>query len=206
MDCAGIASCNEDREPPIDIAAPLFVADDLALDFINTRFGVGGGEQDYFDSDARVLAWLQRAGLPTPQVEAKAPRGALLKAALALRDSARGLLEKRKAGLVGNPADLNRLLALDSGYPQLVWSKQQSARREQHRRVTCVEALLLPVADAVATLIAEGDFSLVRECECSDCTLWFYDRTKSHRSRWCSMALCGNRMKVAAFRARQKTQ
>jgi predicted RNA-binding Zn ribbon-like protein len=62
----------------------------------------------------------------------------------------------------------------------------------------------VPVAEAVATLLAKGDFSLVRKCECPDCTLWFHDRTKSHHRRWCSMALCGNRMKVAAFRARQK--
>nr|WP_254214234.1 CGNR zinc finger domain-containing protein [Burkholderia multivorans] len=32
--------------------------------------------------------------------------------------------------------------------------------------------------------------------------LWFLDRTKSHRRRWCSKALCGNRQKVAAFRRR----
>jgi predicted RNA-binding Zn ribbon-like protein len=62
----------------------------------------------------------------------------------------------------------------------------------------------VPVAEAVATLLAKGDFSLVRKCESPDCTLWFHDRTKSHHRRWCSMALCGNRMKVAAFRARQK--
>ncbi|NEJ40784.1 CGNR zinc finger domain-containing protein, partial [Rhizobium ruizarguesonis] len=37
-----------------------------------------------------------------------------------------------------------------------------------------------------------------------DCTLFFLDTTKSHRRRWCSMALCGNRMKVAAFRSRKQ--
>jgi predicted RNA-binding Zn ribbon-like protein len=193
-------------ESHIEIAAPLFLADDLALDFVNTKFGVGDGRREWLDSDARVLDWLQRAGLPTLKFKARARRGALLDAALALRESARGLIEKRKGGLIGSPAVLNRLLALDSSFSQLVWSKQQSARREQLQRVTSIEALLVPVAQAVATLIAEADFSLVRECESSDCTVWFYDRTKSHRRRWCSMALCGNRMKVAAFRARNKTE
>jgi predicted RNA-binding Zn ribbon-like protein len=190
----------------IEIAAPLFLADDLALDFVNTKFGVGDGRREWLDSDARVLDWLQRAGLPTLKFKAKARRGALLDAALALRESARGLIEKRKDGAIGNPAVLNRLLALDSSYSQLVWSKQLSARREQQRRVTSIEGLLVPVAQAVATLIAEADFSLLRECESADCTVWFYDRTKSHRRRWCSMALCGNRMKVAAFRARNKAE
>lgn len=47
------------------------------------------------------------------------------------------------------------------------------------------------------------DFNLVRKCEDSDCVLWFVDKTKAHRRRWCSMALCGNRNKVASFRQRQ---
>jgi len=192
-------------EPHIDTTAPLFLADDLALDFINTKYGVGDARRELFDSDARVLDWLERAGL-TSTSEAKGSRGALLDAALALRESAGALIEKRKGGLVGNPAGLNRLLALDSSYEQLVWTKRQAVRCERHRRVSSVEGLLVPVAHAVAVLVAEADFSLVRKCESSDCTLWFYDRTKSHRRRWCSMALCGNRMKVAAFRARKKTE
>jgi predicted RNA-binding Zn ribbon-like protein len=64
--------------------------------------------------------------------------------------------------------------------------------------------LLVPVAEAMAELLETGDYQLVRRCENPNCTLLFYDRTKSHRRRWCSMAICGNRMKVAAFRARQR--
>jgi predicted RNA-binding Zn ribbon-like protein len=30
----------------------------------------------------------------------------------------------------------------------------------------------------------------------------FYDDSKTQRRRWCSMALCGNRSKVAAFTRR----
>lgn len=49
----------------------------------------------------------------------------------------------------------------------------------------------------------ELDFALVRQCEHSDCVLWFHDTTKSHRRRWCAMALCGNRHKVSEFRKRR---
>ena len=65
-----------------------------------------------------------------------------------------------------------------------------------------VEAFLAPVAEAVANLLAEGDFDLVRHCEGKACVLWFYDRTKGRRRRWCTSTGCGNRAKVAAFRAR----
>jgi predicted RNA-binding Zn ribbon-like protein len=68
------------------------------------------------------------------------------------------------------------------------------------------EQWLAPVAKAAAELLAGGYFELVRRCEDRDCVLWFYDRTKSHHGRWCSMAICGNRNKVAAFRQRQQQQ
>jgi predicted RNA-binding Zn ribbon-like protein len=43
----------------------------------------------------------------------------------------------------------------------------------------------------------------VRNCE--GCSIWFYDHTKAHRRRWCSMALCGNRSKARSHRQRVAT-
>src|SRR5271156_3383543 len=94
---------------------PLFIADDLALDFINTRFGVGQSQRECFGSDESVLQWLQRTGSITA-ITGEMPRGrsgTLVKAAIELRESARDLVACRKAEKVGNLAVLNRFLALD---------------------------------------------------------------------------------------------
>lgn len=196
-----MSTLSEPHNHPSDA---LFIGDDLALDFANTAFGLGTEQRECLGSDAQVIDWLRLAGLPTPELGGKPRPGALLEAALALRKTARRLLEERKAGGVGDVTALNRLLGLGSSYQELVWSDGEEPRCERRQRAATVEALLVPVGEALAALLAEGDFSLVRTCESSDCTLWFYDRTKSHRRRWCSMAQCGNRMKVAAFRARKK--
>jgi len=66
--------------------------------------------------------------------------------------------------------------------------------------------LLVPIASAMADLLSQGETQLVRRCENPVCTLWFYDRTKGHRRRWCSQAVCGNRAKVAAFRVRKRLE
>ncbi len=182
----------------------LFLADDRALDFINTSYGVGEDHQECLGSDARVLEWLKQAGFPPPTEPPSARSGALLKAAFELRKIALELVIARRAGGVGNVATLNRMLALGNSYRELVWSKRAGPTLEQRRHAGSIEALLVPVAEAVATLLAHGDFTLVRKCEGSNCVLWFYDHTKAHRRRWCSMESCGNRMKVAAFRARVK--
>jgi predicted RNA-binding Zn ribbon-like protein len=87
--------------------------------------------------------------------------------------------------------------------PALVWDEVQPHLVHQGGAPSPARALGV-LAEAVATLLAEGDFTLVRQCEHPECVLWFYDRTKSHRRRWCSMALCGNRHKAAQFRARNR--
>jgi predicted RNA-binding Zn ribbon-like protein len=184
---------------------PLFIADDLALDFINTRFGVGQSNRECLGSDESVLQWLRRTGSITA-VTGEVPKGrsgTLVKAAIELRESARELVACRKADRVGNSIVLNRFLALDRSNKQLEWRQGKPPTLRLQRHLPTVEAALAPVANAIAALLTEGDFQLVRTCESSDCTLWFYDRTKAHHRRWCSMAMCGNRAKVASFRARQ---
>ena len=182
------------------------VGDHLALDFINTRFGVDAAERDILSTDADVLDWLARTGLPADPAGLAIEEGALVSAAVALRETARDLVEHRKAGTRGDPASLNAVLASAQAHQALEWKKGEPPRRVLERVSDRPEALLVPVAESLAQLLAEGDFALVRCCESPDCTLWFYDRTRSHRRRWCSAADCGNRAKVAAFRARKRAE
>ncbi len=67
------------------------------------------------------------------------------------------------------------------------------------------------VAGALGELVAiaflaefDGGFEHLRECANGNCRSVFYDRSKNHSGRWCSMRSCGNRAKVRAFRERQK--
>ena len=64
------------------------------------------------------------------------------------------------------------------------------------------EDLFAPVANSAAMLFAEVDRSRVRQC--GQCVLHFYDTSKKGIRRWCSMQLCGNRLKVAAYAARRR--
>ena len=51
--------------PPDTAPEPLFVADDLALDFVNTTFRVDESRRECFASDESVLQWLRRTGSMT---------------------------------------------------------------------------------------------------------------------------------------------
>ena len=50
----------------------------------------------------------------------------------------------------------------------------------------------------------DGTFQHLRTCASQDCRAVFYDRSKNHSGRWCSMEVCGNRAKVRAWRERQR--
>jgi predicted RNA-binding Zn ribbon-like protein len=50
----------------------------------------------------------------------------------------------------------------------------------------------------------DGTWAHLKECAGEDCNAVFYDRSKNHSGRWCSMSACGNRAKVRAWRERQR--
>ena len=55
-----------------------------------------------------------------------------------------------------------------------------------------------------AAFLAEldGSWDHLKVCGGETCTSVFYDRSKNHSGKWCSMQSCGNRNKVRAWRAR----
>jgi predicted RNA-binding Zn ribbon-like protein len=59
------------------------------------------------------------------------------------------------------------------------------------------EDLFAPIAHRAAMLFANLDHHRVRKR--GQCVLHFYDSSKKGTRRWCSMQLCGNRRKVAAY-------
>jgi predicted RNA-binding Zn ribbon-like protein len=194
------------RPKELSKSRALFLAGHPALDFLNTRMRVNEDLVDLLQSDEYVLLWLKQAGFPAPTIDGRTAPLALLHSARSLRESIRSLVEKRKAGRRGDPSILNNFLAASQSYPRLVWNKSKTPTVETVRRQDTAESILAPVAEAAAELLMTADFELVKRCEDETCVLWFSDQTKSHRRRWCSVEICGNRHKVAAFRERRHYQ
>ena len=182
------------------------VASHLALDFLNTVVQTEDGPRDFLTDAAAVESWLKDSGW-SDVVGAGAPSGQLLRYATELRAIARALIRARIAGTAGDPTELNQVLARGEGYPELHWPGGQGAPTlKLVRKRSGAAAALAPLAESVAQLLTEPDFGVVRNCENSACSLLFLDRSKTRRRRWCDMSICGNRMKVAAFRLRQQAK
>lgn len=186
--------------------SPLFVAGHPVLDFLNTRLRVNGELVDILQCNEDVLRWLEEAGFPIADTGRNAVSLRLLGLARRLRENIRMLVEKRKAGQLGDPSVLNEFLVEGRSHPKLVWKKAGLPKIDRVRKQNTPKAILAPLAEAAAELLATADISLMKRCEDETCVLWFADQTKSHHRRWCSMELCGNRHKVAAYRKRRHNE
>jgi predicted RNA-binding Zn ribbon-like protein len=187
------------------VSSPVdFLGDHPALNFINTLHMVGSELTDTWESDEDVAAWIVREGLRATLPSTAWPVGALLRKARSLREIALKAVEARKVKKMLPLDELNGFLEHSVSHRVLSAKSRMNLDFKRVYRQKTVEQYLAPVAEAVAELLSHGDFDLVRHCEGGQCVLWFYDRTKAHRRRWCSPQLCGNRAKVEAFRARAR--
>jgi predicted RNA-binding Zn ribbon-like protein len=129
-----------------------------------------------------------------------------------LREWSRGFVEKERGRSLARDDfrkldRLNRLLERDESFSQIAPTTSKDGypfELRAMRKWRSPEALLLPIAEALARFACSEDFTYVKACEGPTCTLLFADRTRGGARRWCSMAICGNRAKQAANRHRSK--
>jgi len=212
------------QQPAETRPPPMFVADALGLDFLNSIGTPVDTVVEWLASGEDLLAWLEQSKLLEP-ADAAAIRtnsfpGELDEVAAqarALREWFRDFVHSHMGRpLTAKALDLleplNRVLERDEGYGTIVarpaHSQDQRVRSglqwRARRRWSTPNSLLLPVAQAMADLVCSEDFSLIKGCEGKICTLLFLDRTHGRVRRWCSMSICGNREKQAAYRTRSK--
>jgi len=66
------------------------------------------------------------------------------------------------------------------------------------------DVVIALVLGVVAEATADGRWSRVKACPGPHCGWVFYDASRNRSRQWCSMQLCGNRVKGREFRARRR--
>ena len=190
----------------------LFVGNQVALDFLNTRPVQNGEPMELLPDFSALLRWFQAAELlsarevATLQQEWRESVRArrTVEAMRDLREKLRKeILEWEHGGTVHRSTveELNRLMAEHPMHTRLKTSGRGCAT-ELWFEARDPEDLFAPLARSLAALFADVDRGRVRKCD--QCVLHFHDTSKKGTRRWCSMQLCGNRLKVAAYAARQR--
>lgn len=189
-----------------------FVGNNLAIDFANTKIASNGSPLELLQRGGDLAAWASSAGLISEReadgrIRDWNERGAsVLREALKFRTVIHDLVVGLAAGssVDGNIIKvINDHLKMKIGNTEIVPS-ESGFEKVLRADYADPRQILAAVAESVADLLAYGDLELIKKCENPDCVLYFYDTTKNHNRRWCSMAACGNRAKAKAFYQRMK--
>jgi len=190
----------------------LFVGNQLALDFLNTRPVQNGEAQELLSDFSSLLHWFRAAELlKDHQItllwkrwEESPSARHTLEGICGFREELRKEVLRWEAGQNLHRArieDLNRILATHPMLTRLIETKdglRMTLSFDPHQP----DDLFAPLAHGAARLFAEADRTRVRKC--GQCVLHFLDTSKKGTRRWCSMQLCGNRLKVAAYAHRKR--
>ncbi len=185
-----------------------------ALEFINTAELQQGQPAEHLPTPADVLDWLCRRNLVhldardrvLALVAASPGEGnRLVELAHGVRTAMREVVEatvERRAPDPAMLARINRTLRTRPIY-ELVLSTDGVSYDHRHEGDP-VEGALAFLAESIARVVSQGQPDRLRICANPDCRIVFYDTSRNGQRRWCNMATCGNRAKVARYRARQR--
>lgn len=169
----------------------------LVQDLVNTVDLEGGTEE--LRTPPRLTAWAREHGVAGPAFDA-----AGLADVLVLREALREVCEAH-AGLDVSPGTLDALAALLGRAPlRLAVDAEGAATLHPAPGLTGPAALTAAVAAGIAEAVADGTWPRLKTCAADTCRWVYYDRSPSGRSRWCTMAICGSRAKMRAYRSRTR--
>ena len=190
----------------------LFVANRPILDLLNTKPVLPDGPTELL-SDVRALErWLIASGMVTSPKSRATVRGwrhsteaaALLEHLIAFRERLRTAVIRIESGASPTDAFLAEVNTLLLRYPLPTSLHRRDGKiiRETIFEPREPADLWAPLIDGTADLLAEAETSRIRKCE--SCVVHFFDTSKKGSRRWCSMSICGNKLKVAAYQRRKR--
>ncbi|HWH23330.1 MAG TPA: CGNR zinc finger domain-containing protein [Candidatus Limnocylindria bacterium] len=183
------------------------------LDFVNSLDKGRAGTIDRLSDLQAVLEWLaghdllhhemiqEQLRLHASEQSRERVMGQVRRVRAALRELLDATVESRPP----DPAalrDVNRALRTNYVY-ELVPAPDGVSLDHRHEGDPIAGALAR-LAESIARELNEPDADRLRVCASDDCRWVFRDSSPAGRRKWCDMAVCGNRAKVARHRARQR--
>lgn len=169
----------------------------LVRDFVNTV--EYQEDEEGWESPDDLAAWLRSRDLLGEDVTATEDDLALAKT---VREGLRSVL----ATHAGHDADASALRSLDDALAELPL-RLSFGGSESFALAPATDrgarAALAGVLDAVRASREDGSWSRLKVCDRVTCRWAYYDYSKNRSSRWCTMAGCGNAVKMQKAHARR---
>lgn len=190
----------------------LMVGNQPVLNLLNTRPVVAGDQREMLSDTGALVRWLESCGLvTTPMLNRRwqnwsdeAGAGTFLRELVRYREELRDVVLRIEGGRPPSRAFLDHLNKRLSAHPYrtAVASKAGGLEAFQAEGPSVADTLWAAILHATVELLIVVDPKRLRQCE--SCVVHFYDNSKKNARRWCSMRMCGNKIKVAAYQQRQR--
>ena len=175
----------------------VYVSGRRCLDFAGTMKYRSSAREELL-TDPRLLSeWAVQAGLLDEAIDITDDD---LAAAIELREAIYRTVIARLEQHRPQVADLD-LINEWASQPQLT---PRLLRTGATRREGTASQLLASLAADLLDLIAGADIENVKRCAHPGCSRLYVDSSRAKNRHWCGMSTCGNKVKVQAFRARQR--
>jgi predicted RNA-binding Zn ribbon-like protein len=172
---------------------------ELVQAFANTFWDLERGRPEQLGSPSALAAWLRRRGLLGAHVRLDQDD---LRRALNVREGIRALLFANS----GADPDRGAITRLNAGLRGACMSIRldAAARPEFAAPNERLDGALALIASSVAVAQLEGRFGRLKACPGPDCGWAFYDHSRNLAGTWCSMSICGARVKARHYRQRRR--
>jgi predicted RNA-binding Zn ribbon-like protein len=170
----------------------------ISLSFVGTLGDRGSTPLERLSTPEALAAWLARAGLESSDVPVTP---AALRRAVRLREAIARVVTAVRTGQLPVDEDVASMnAAARKVAPIALDARSLRVVTASHDRVGA--ALAVVARDAIELLAREDERERLRTCALASCGSIFLTPAGRRERRWCSMARCGNRAKVTAFRKR----
>lgn len=172
---------------------------ELVQAFANTFWDLERGRPEQLRSPSALTAWLRRRGLLAAGVRLDE---ADLRRTMEVREGIRTLLFANS----GADPDRDAITRLNAGLEGacVVTRLDATARPQFVAPNERLEGALALIASSVAVAQLEGRFGRLKACPGPDCGWAFYDHSRNLAGTWCSMSICGARVKARHYRQRRR--
>jgi len=170
---------------------------ELVRAFVNTH-NIEAGRDEMGDADG-ARAWLRARTL---LVDDSTVGEADARRVRATREALRALLREHNG--VGGRADALTVLNEAIARARLTPVLRDDERIRLEPVAGGVDGALGRILAAVCAATQDGTWTRLKACRHAGCQWAFYDASKNRSATWCSMAICGSRTKVRAYRQRRR--
>jgi predicted RNA-binding Zn ribbon-like protein len=166
---------------------------ELVREFVNT-LEVDDGT-DHLTDPAALAGWLCERGL----MRGRAADEGDLARARRLREGLRALMLENNGVSVGKEA---RAVLDRTARRAGLGVRFHPDRASLEPTAVGADGALGRLVAAAAGAMLDGTWARLKACRAPDCRWAFYDQARNHSRTWCSMAVCGNRVKARTYRRR----